>query len=169
MTTISAFFFPNEGTFSQFSKKGRGDLLPSPLQLCAWLLNSHLGRGFRINIKINTLYFKARPVKYKIYGRLNMRGPHNETETVEKNLCSHEISSKFVTAIEFPLLLLYCSCLEISIAESIRKYKGLVLLTQLSQDHSDLCFNLQTLQFERLGIMKITKFYCPVVPSTSRN
>ena len=58
-----------------------------------------------------------------------MRGPHKEIETVAKNLCSHEISSKFVIAIEFPLLLLYCSCLEISIAEAIRKCKWLVLLT----------------------------------------
>ena len=58
-----------------------------------------------------------------------MRGPHNEIETVVKNLCSHEISSKFVIATEFPLLLLYCSCLEISIAEAIRKYKGLFLFT----------------------------------------
>ena len=58
-----------------------------------------------------------------------MHGPHNEIETVAKNLCSHEFSSKFVIAIEFPLLLLYCSCLEISSAEDIRKYKGLVLLT----------------------------------------
>ena len=58
-----------------------------------------------------------------------MRGPHNEIETVAKNLCSHEISSKFVIDIEFPLLLICCSCLEISTAKAIRKYKGLVLLT----------------------------------------
>ena len=53
-----------------------------------------------------------------------MRAPHNEIETVPKNLFSHEISSKFVIAIEFPLLLLYFSCLKISIAEAIREYKG---------------------------------------------
>ena len=141
-----------------------GDLLPSPLQLCVWLLNSHLDISFSITVKTNTLYFKAHPVKYKIYGLLNLRGPHNEIETVAKNLRSHEISSKFVIAVEFPLLLLYCSCLEISIAEAIRKYKGVVLLTQLSQDQSDLCFNLQTLQFEMLGIINIISFIVPQYP-----
>ena len=128
MTTISAFFLQTRAPFCNFRKRA-GETSSHPPSSMRLATEFTLDIRFSIIVKTNTLYFKAHPVKYKIYGRLNMHGPHNKMEKVANNLCSHEISSKFVIAIEFPLLLLYCSCLEISIAEAIRKCKWLVLLT----------------------------------------
>ena len=39
---------------------------------------SNLDKNFGINDKADFLYFKARSVKYKIYGLLNMRGPRSD-------------------------------------------------------------------------------------------
>ena len=122
-------FFSKQGHLFAIFEKGQGRPPPIPPLVMRLATEFTLDIRFSIIVKTNILYFKGHPVKYKIYGRLNMHGPHNKMEKVANNLCSHEISSKFVIAIEFPLLLLYCSCLEISIAEAIRKYKGLVLFT----------------------------------------
>ena len=49
-------------------------------------MNSNLDKSFGINNKADFLYFKARPVKYRIYGLLNMREPRSEIENGGKEI-----------------------------------------------------------------------------------